>query len=248
MKILIIDNEAGLRKTLRLMIESHCPTETIVDEADGVESGLTKIQDLQPDIVFLDIEMNDGTGFDLLRRTNHTQFQLIFTTAFNQYAIQAFRFSAIDYLLKPVDPDELVQALDKAMAQLRHHKLDLQLEILMEQLGNNPGQEKKIVLKDIDATYFIKVKDILYCEAEGAYTRFYITDSDPVLVSKNLKEYASILEPMGFIRTHHAYLANPEKIKLYDKRDGGALILDGGHSIPMSQRKKDQVMQLLEKR
>lgn len=248
MKILIIDNEASLRTTLRTLIKQLVLVDHVLEEADGVANGLQQIRSFQPDIVFLDIEMNDGTGFDLLKQIGDANFQLIITTAFNQYAVQAFKFSAIDYLLKPIDPNELKEALQKATTQLKQTRLGLQLEIMLQQLSQQMSVEKKIVLKDIDSAYFVKVNDIYFCEAEGTYTRFYVSTGDPILVSKNLKEYASILEPMGFIRTHHSYLANPNKIKMYDKTDGGALILEGGHSIPISQRKKEQVMSLLEKK
>lgn len=248
MKILIIDNEELLRSGLKELINNCSDQLPLIEEADGVASGIQKINQFRPDIVFLDIEMEDGTGFDLLSKLSHPEFQLIFTTAHNQYAIQAFKFSAIDYLLKPIDPEELQKSLDKATANINKSDLSRQLAVMMQQLAAKPEGEKKIVLKDIESTYFIKVNDILFCEAEGTYTKFYFTNNDPILVSKNLKEYEAILEPLGFLRTHHSYLANPTKIKMYDKTDGGALILEGGHSIPVSQRKKDTILSLLEGR
>jgi two-component system, LytTR family, response regulator len=248
MKILIIDNEEPLRSGLKELINNCSDQLPLIEEADGVASGLQKINQFRPDIVFLDIEMEDGTGFDLLSKIHNPGFQLIFTTAHNQYAIQAFKFSAIDYLLKPIDPEELQKSLNKATANINKSDLSRQLAVMMQQLAAKPEGEKKIVLKDIESTYFIKVNDILFCEAEGTYTKFYFTNNDPILVSKNLKEYEAILEPLGFLRTHHSYLANPTKIKMYDKTDGGALILEGGHSIPVSQRKKDTILSLLEGR
>jgi two-component system, LytTR family, response regulator len=192
--------------------------------------------------------MDDGTGFDLMKQITNPGFQLIFVTAHNKYAIEAFQFSAIDYLLKPVDPDALQKSIQKATANIRNSSLHQQVQVLLQQLSGIQNHERKIVLKDIENTYFIRVADILYCEAEGTYTKFYFSNNEPILVSKNLKEYESLLEPLGFLRTHHSYLANPDKIKMYDKTDGGALILEGGHSIPVSQRKKEFVMQVLEKR
>jgi two-component system, LytTR family, response regulator len=247
MKILIIDNEQDLRSGLRELIlkTTNAP---IIEEAEGVESGLQKINSFQPDIVFLDIEMNDGTGFDLLSKLISPSFQLIFTTAHNQYAIQAFKFSAIDYLLKPVDIDELRNCLDKAIANINKTDLSKQLGIMMQQLFVKQDEEKKIVLNDKQTTYFVKLSDILFCEAEGPYTKFYIAGSNNILISKNLKEYEELLTPLGFLRTHHSYIVNPAKIKMYDKTDGGALILEGGHSVPVSQRRKEFVMQVLEKK
>lgn len=245
MKILIIDNEEELRTGLRRQLEKYCPQATLIAEASGVQTGLQKIQATEPDIVFLDIEMEDGTGFDLLKQLDKPSFQLIFTTAHNQYAIQAIKFSALDYLLKPIDPAELKISLEKAMEKINQPGLASQLAVMMQQLQNKPATERKIVLNDKQSTYFIKVADILFCEAEGPYTRFYIDGTANILVSKNLKEFEEMLEPLGFLRTHHSYLANPAKIKMYDKTDGGALIIEGGHSIPLSQRRKDVIMQAL---
>ena len=172
---------------------------------------------------------------------------IIFITAHNQYAIEAFRFSAIDYLLKPVDPEALQLSVLRAEKNLQSKTLQQQVQVLLQQLTGLHQHDKKIVLKDIDNTYFIKVTDILYCEAEGTYTKFFITGNKSILVSKNLKEYESVLEPLGFVRTHHSFLVNPGKIRVFDKRDGGMLILEEGLSVPVSQRKKEYVMQLLEK-
>lgn len=252
MKILLIDNEREVRLILKDMVAVWSNGVHIIDEADGVASGVQKINSFQPDIVLLDVEMNDGTGFDLLKQLTNPSFQLIFTTAHNQYAIQAFKFSAIDYLLKPIDPVELNNALQKAAEHIVNHNLQNQLTVLMQQLaGKNDRAEngQQIVLKDIDKTYFIKMNDILYCEAEGSYTKFYISNSEPIFVSRNLRSYEELLAPAGFIRTHHSCLVNPGKIKVYDRKtDCGTLILEGGHTVPVSQRKKDFVVQFLENR
>jgi two-component system LytT family response regulator len=248
MKILIVDNEAPLRKGLKEMILKLGFSQVIVAEAEGVATGAVSINTFQPDIVLLDIEMDDGTGFDLLQQIPDPTFQLIFTTAHNQYAIQAFKFSAIDYLLKPIDPAALETCLQKAISNICKNDLGKQLSILMMQLSSRQEEDKRIVLNDKQSTYFIKIKDILYCEAEGPYTRFYIADQNPILISKNLKEYEELLTPLGFVRTHHSYIVNPKKIRVYDKSDGGVFILESGHSIPVSQRRKEVVMQLLDKR
>ncbi len=248
MRALIIDNEPQLRTALQKLLQVFCPEINATDEAPGVQTGLQKIKTFHPDIVFLDVEMDDGTGFDLMRQVPAPSFQLVFVTAHNQYAIEAFQFSAIDYLLKPVDPDALQKTVLKAQKNIRNTNLQQQVEVLLQQMAGLQNQDKKIVLKDLENTYFIKVSDILYCEAEGTYTKFFISGSAPILVSKNLKEYEAILEPLGFIRTHHSFLANPEKIKLFDKTEGGALVLEGGFSIPVSQRKRDYVLQVLENR
>lgn len=249
MKILLIDNEPEIRTTLKGMVENWSRGKHVIEEADGVASGLAAIRSLDPDVVLLDVEMNDGTGFDLLQQVAAPSFQLIFTTAFNQYAIQAFKFSALDYLLKPVDPGELFTALQKATEQLNRQHMQQQLSILLQQVAGKQETGKQIVLKDLDKTYFVPVSSILFCEADGSYTKFYITDADPIFVSRNLRSYEELLAPAGFIRTHHSCLVNPAKIKVYDRKtDGGTLILEGGYTIPVSQRKREFVMQLLENR
>lgn len=248
MKILLIDNETEVRELLKEMIEATAPGVHQLDEADGVASGLQKINTFRPNIIFLDVEMGDGTGFDLMGKIPHPSFQLIFTTAHNKYAVQAFKCSAIDYLLKPIDPVELENSLQKATTNISNSNLSKQLAVLMQQLTSKDAGEKQIVLKDIEASYFVKLSDILYCEAEGSYTKFYFSNEKPIVISKNLSTYEELLGPYGFIRTHHSYLVNPIKIKMYDKTDGGTLILTSGHTVPISHRKKDYVMSLLEKR
>ena len=248
MKILIVDNEKEVRGLLKDMIASISANAYIVEEAEGVETGVQKINTFQPDVIFLDVEMNDGTGFDLMNRVSNPAFQLVFTTAHNKYAVQAFKCSAIDYLLKPVDFTELENSLQKAAAAISGNSLSKQMAVLMQQLSAKDNSEKQIVLKDSEASYFVKVADILYCEAEGSYTKFYVQNNTPIIISKNLSIYEELLALYGFIRTHHSYLVNPAKIKMYDKADGGTLILDSGHTVPISHRKKDYVMQVLENR
>lgn len=249
MKILLIDNEDEIRQILKDMILQWSDENHTIYEADGVETGIVAIHQHQPDVLLLDVEMDDGTGFDLLSRISEPMFQLIFTTGHNKYAVQAFKFSAIDYLLKPIDPDELTACLEKASKHVKQHTLQKQLTVMMEQLMDKKTKEAQIVLKDTDKTYFVRVCDILYCIAEGAYTKFILSDGDPIYMSRNLRVYEEMLAPEGFIRTHHSCLVNPSKIKVYDRKiDCGTLILEGGHTLPVSQRKKDFVLQFLEKK
>lgn len=247
MKLLITDNETEIRNGIKQML-AYCPEITAVQEATGVLDGLQKIKNFQPDILLLDVEMDDGTGFDLLQQIDEAPFQLIFATAHNKYAIDAFQFSAIDYLLKPIDPDALQKSIQKAANHIRNNSMGRQIEVLLQQLSEKTNTEKRLVLKDLENIYFFKTSELLYAMAEGTYTQFFTETTSPVMVSKNLKEYESLLEPAGFIRTHHGYLVNPEKIVRYDKKDGGGLVLANGNVIPLAKRKKDQVIQLLESR
>lgn len=248
MKLLIIENEEAVRRTIRDIVTLFFPSIAWLEEADGVKSGIEKINSFRPDIVLLDVEMNDGTGFDLMKQIEHPAFQLIFITAHNQYAIHAFKFSAIDYLLKPVNAGELQAAINRADENIRNRQLTKQVEVLMQQLSGKKEQEQKIVLRDSENIYFIRTNDILYCMADSMYTNFFLQDNKKIIISKPLKEYEQLLEPLHFIRTHHSYLVNTEKIIRFDKKDGGMLILEGEVEVPLSQRKKEMVLSLLERK
>lgn len=245
MKALIIDNETPIRTALHEMLLAFCPEIRTIREASNIDGGIETIGWYNPDIVFLDVELDEGTGFDLLTRLPAYQFQLIFITAHDKYAINAFRFSAMDFLLKPIDPEELVRSVGKATKNIQQDP-GRQLAFLLEQMQRKAEPPKKIILKDLHKTYYIRIDEILYLEAEGIYTRFYLTGKQDVLVSKNLKEYENLLEPLGFVRTHHSFLVNPDKIKMFDKSEGGMLVLEEGNHIPVSQRKREVVLRILE--
>ena len=246
-KILIVDDESPIRTSLVKLIRHFVGDQLTIHEASGVADGLQKITAYQPEILFLDIEMEDGTGFDLLGKIEHPNFQLIFTTAHNQYAIRAFECSAINYLLKPISPAALDSTLQKALKNIQQNSLQQQLEILMSQVSNKENHQQKIALKDINGTYFVKISDILYCEADGPYTKFTIKGLPSIVISKNLKEYEYLFDAFKFLRCHHSYLVNSSLISRFDKNDGGCLVMEGGARIPVSQRKRDAVMAFLER-
>lgn len=243
MKALVVDNEKNIRTTIVDLITAFCPQITSIAEADGVVSGLKKIHELEPDIVFTDVEMDDGTGMEMLSKLSEIKFQVIFITAHNKYAIDAFRFSAIDFLTKPINPDELAKSVQKAENNIKNKLFLEQVAVMNEK--NVSKAEKKIVLKELDAIHVIKVKDLICCEASGIYTTFYIDNNKQIVVSKNLKEYEEILEPYEFLRVHNSFLINANKIEKFEKNDGGFLIMEGGQRVPVSQRKKDVVISFL---
>lgn len=246
MKVLIIDNEAPIRAGLRMQLETYCPEIETIEEATGVVTGLKAIDNFQPEIVFLDVEMDDGTGLDLLKQLgNNFHFQLIFITAHNKYAVDAFKFSAIDFLLKPIDTDDLIASVNKAISQYKNKDLQTQIQVLNESMNAISLEHKKIVLKDKDSIYFVKVNDIIRCHAEGPYTEFFITDGKKITISKNLKEYEEMLEPFGFIRAHHSHLINIRKITRFDKTDGCNLIMENNDEVPVSQRKKEHLLEMI---
>lgn len=245
MKVLIIDNEAPIRAGLRMQLETYVPEMEDLQEATGVATGLIAIETYQPDIVFLDVEMDDGTGLDLLKKLGSYNFQLIFITAHNKYAVDAFKFSAIDFLLKPIDTDDLMTSVGKAVQQLKNRDLKEQIQVLNESMNKISMEHKKIVLKDKDSIYFVKVNDIIRCHAEGPYTEFFISGGQRIIISKNLKEYEEMLEPFGFIRAHHSHLINIRKITRFDKTDGCNLIMENNDEVPVSQRKKEHLLEII---
>ncbi len=248
MKVLIIDNDSSIREGLVSLLRKLCPNVKEINEAKGVASGIEAINTLLPELVFLYVEMDDGTGFDLVQQLGNYNFQLVFITAHNKYAVNAFKLSAIDFLLKPVDPLELVVSVNKASAQLKNRDLESRIKLLEESLQDHntaKGQDKKIALNDGNVIHYVKVSDVIYCKADGSYTLFYLLGTRKIMVSKLLKEYEELLDDFGFLRTHHSYLINTKKITKFDKADGGQLILEEGHSVPVSARKKEQVLEVL---
>lgn len=245
MKALVIDNEQKIRETVVDLIKAFCPQITSISQADGVVTGLKKIHEIDPDIVFTDVEMDDGTGMDMLSKLSEIKFQVIFITAHNKYAIDAFKFSAIDFLTKPINPDELAKSVQKAENSIKNKSYLEQVAIMNEK--NISKDEKKIVLKELDAIHVLKVKDLICCEASGIYTTFFIDNNKQIVVSKNLKEYEDILEPYGFLRVHNSFLINANRIEKFEKSDGGIVVMEGGQKIPVSQRKRDVLIDFLKK-
>jgi two-component system LytT family response regulator len=213
----------------------------VVGEADGYKSGIALINNLKPQIVFLDIQMSDGSGFRLLEGFIDPEFQVVFTTAYDQYAIKAIRYSALDYLLKPIDPDELKSAVIKSVEKCRSNPDPRPVKVLMENLQNQ-SEPKKIILSTSEGLHVIKVSDIIRCESDDYYTRFFFTDRNKLLLSKTLKDVEEMLNGLGFIRTHKSHLINISFIKSYLKNDGGYIVLSNGDQIPVSRRKKEVIL------
>lgn len=249
MKVLIIDNDDAIREGLKKLLLKYCPQVTEISEANGVSSGLENITLVKPDLVFLDVEMNDGTGFDLIQKLEKIDFALIFITAYNKYAVKAFKFSAIDFLEKPIDPLELIVSINKAVEIIEKKSFSNQILVLEESLSqfqNHRKETKKIVLNDGKSMHFVRVSDIVYCKADGAYTEFVFANIKSILISKNLKEYEELLSDYGFYRTHHSILVNLAKVERFDKGNVGNLILEGNIYVPVSTRKKEALMRLLD--
>jgi two-component system LytT family response regulator len=241
---MIVDDEIAFIKTMHILLESH-PDFKIIGVARGVEEAVEKINKIEPDVVFLDVEMEDGTGFDVLRRVDRKDFKVIFVTAFDHYAVEAFRFSAIDYLLKPVISEDLMIALEKVKGALENEKANYQFKVLLENIHSLSKERKKIVLKEMDVHHIVQLDNIIWCTADGSYTKFYLCGGDSILVSKHLKEFEDLLSPNGFFRVHRSHLVNLNKIKRFERSEGGILYMEEDHIVPVSVRKKDRLGAML---
>ena len=245
-RTVIIDDEPHVRKTLTSLLENFCPNVLIAGEAESIESGLAAIRKYHPDMVLLDIQLKDGTGFELLRKLDTIEFKIIFITAFEQYAIQAFRFSAVDYLLKPVDPEDLVGAIARA-EQVLKSELKVRLAALENNLTAAEPAHRKIVIRTADNIHLIRQDDIVFCEADGSYTHIHLRDNRRIITSRLLHEFDDMLAGSGFFRVHKSYLINLAAIERFEKGEGGFVILAGDHKIPVASRKKDELMAMFEK-
>lgn len=242
----IIDDEEKARNAIRAALGLMDSGVTITGEAGSVKDGLKLISDTKPDIVLLDIRLNDGTGFDILQQITATMPQVIFITAFEEFAIQAFRFSAVDYILKPIDPVQLHHAIEKAAKQLSNSSMEIQVNQLLKLLSNPVKEAKKIILKTAEHIHIVHVNQIVRLEADKNYTTFYLIDSKPVVISRTLKEFDELLGGFGFIRVHQSHLVNLDFIIKFDKREGGVLLLRDQSKIPVSTRKKEELLKRLE--
>lgn len=249
MKAIIIDDEPNNIRNLELLLREHGDNVQIIATAMNAEEGREAIVYHQPDLVFLDIQMPGKNGFELLQSLPDPTFEVIFVTGFDKYGIQAVKFAAIDYLLKPIVVAELKAAVDKAVSKTAIKRRNSQLEnllVLLQQKGNR--KDHKIALPSAKETRFVSPGDIIYCEARNNYTVFYLTSEEKLVIAKPLYEYDELLEDYGFIRCHNSYLVNRHFVKSLLREDGGSLLLENNVRIPISRQKKDQVRQALLKK
>jgi two-component system LytT family response regulator len=244
-KTLIIEDEQKSRDVLMKIIEKTCPELKVVGNAGNVTEGVEMIKSLKPDLVFLDITMPDGSGFDLLEQVGDQKFDLIFATASNSHAIRAFKYSACDYLLKPIDIEELRNAVLRVVKRKSETPDMGNLNFLIQQLKRTDDNYQKITLPTGNAYEIINLKDIVRCEADGSYTYFYLTDKRKLMVSASLKHYEELLPEQDFIRVHHHNLINMNHVVRFLKEDGGYAVMSDGSKIEISRRKKDQFMDRL---
>lgn len=247
MRAILIDDEISNLENLQTLLEKHCPQVTIMATAQNVSDGVDAIEKHSPHLVFLDIQMGEQTGFDVLKLLPKRNFEVIFVTAYDQYGIQAVKFAALDYLLKPIDIEELINSVNKAEYKLATQIQTSQLDFLLQQLKKPETSSTKIALQMQSEIRYVTLSEIIRCEADDSYTFFFLANSEKILVSKSLKEYADLLRPNGFLRTHQSHLVNPKYVKSWLKEDGGILLLTSGEKIPVSKPNKETVKQALQK-
>ena len=244
-KVLIIDDENRTRDFVKKMIDSFNLDLDVFTDGENVETGIEAINRIQPDILLLDIQMPDGTGFDVLNSIETKNFEVIFITAYQEYAIKAIKFSALDYILKPIDSEELHSSIITAIDSLEFKREETKFIALENNI--QPNNRRKLVLKTQECIYVVDLNEIIRCEADKNYTFFYLNSGKKILVSRTLKDYETILNGYGFFRIQQSHLINLEYLDRYDKQQGGAVIMKDGTSVQLSPAKKDQFFKLLEK-
>ena len=246
-KAVIIEDEKKSCLALLSLLGRYCTNVLVQAEAIGVQTGIEAIRKHHPDVIFLDIQMPDGSGFRLLEQIGNIDFEIIFTTAFDQYAIKAIKYSALDYLLKPIVPQELINAVEKVEARkiAKNANLNKNIDVLLGNLKSSTKESPKIILSTAEKIHVIKIDDILRCESDNYYTNFFFTDGNKLLISKTLKENESLLKDHNFIRPHKSHLVNAKYIRGYMKHDGGYIVMSDESKIPVSRRKKESMIEII---
>jgi two-component system, LytTR family, response regulator len=242
-KALVIDDENRTRELIVKMINSFGFDLEAKPGGDNVQSGITSIEEEQPDLVFLDIQMPDGTGFDVLKGLKNRDFEVIFITAHEEFAIKAIKFSALDYILKPIDQNELMSAVSKAIKTIDEKKEETQFEALQHNI--NPNLKRRLVLKTQESVYVVDLDNIIRCEADRNYTSFFLNTGKKILVSKTLKEYETLLTGHNFLRVQQSHLINLDYVDRYDKGDGGSVVMKDGSEVPLSPAKREVFFKIL---
>ncbi len=237
MKAIIIDDEKFCREDLFEKINIFFPSEiTVIGQADSVKTAVPLIKNLKPDLLLLDINLEDGNGFDVIANCNNKNFDVIFITGYDQHALKAIKVGALDYVLKPIDDDEFKIAINKALkSSNKNEELDKHLEVSREYF--NGTEKKRIILKTLETVYAVFEDDILYCKSEGNYTTYYTINGERILISKPLKNAEDILTEANFVRCHQSYIVNKKHVVKY--HNSGVLIINHEIKIPVSSRRKD---------
>jgi two-component system LytT family response regulator len=242
-KVLVIDDEKPTRDFIKRLIDSYHFGVEVFTDGENVTTGIEAIHRLQPDLVILDIQMPDGNGFDVLKSIPVKNFEVIFITAFQEYAIQAIKFSALDYILKPIDSEELKQAIDSALNTITKKTEESQLNVLQHNMQLNA--KRKLVLKTQESVHIVEIDDIIRCESDKNYTLFFFNNSKKILVSKTLKDFDVLLSGLTFFRAQQSHLINLNYVERYDRHDGTIMMKDGS-AIPLALARKEQFFEILD--
>jgi two-component system LytT family response regulator len=244
-KTILIDDEEDSLTSLAFSIKNYCPTVEIIDTCSSPTNAINSINKYIPDLIFLDIEMPEINGFELLERVKELPLSVIFTTAFHKYAIQAIRYSALDFLVKPIDHNELILAIERYSAQ--KHKLNLdQFQFLLDRLAHKESTIKKLAIPNLDGFRLINTDDIIYCEADGNYTHIYLKGKQKLIATRVLGEIQNLLTDFGgFLRIHHSFLINYREVNQYIRGEGGHVIMSDGSEVAVSRNKKEILLQYI---
>lgn len=246
MKAIIIDDELSGREVLKKLVELNCPQVTVVNTLNSIETGLEAIRQDKPELVFLDIQMPNASGFDLLNQVEKIDFEIIFVTAHDAYAIKAFKYSAVDYLLKPIKVSELVDAVNKAMIRMEKNHSGDNIKFMLDKVSPSKKifQNNKILLPTLGGYHILDITEIAYCQSESNYTKFHLVDGKNLVVSKTLKEFELVLLENHFFRIHRSYIINLNCIARYNKGKGGEVVMKDGTVLEVSREKKDEFLNL----
>lgn len=245
LKSVIIDDEKKHRETITMLLETYCPTVDIVAEAKDRDSLLQAIDDHQPDLIFMDIDLGGTTAFEILNQLDQINFKIVFVTASASHAITGYQYNAIDYLLKPIEPKKLIQVVERVAS---FQPATVSKEIVLEefrQLYGGAVSSIKISVSDAKGVHVLKVNDIMYCQSSGNYTTFSMKDRSEIIISKNLKYFETKLEVYNFVRIHKSYLVNIDHIQQILKEDDGMVLLSDETSLPLAKTHKKQVLEKL---
>lgn len=245
-RTVLIDDETRSIRVLQRLLDTYCPQVSIVGTAEGVENAGELIRALKPDLAFLDIEMIQGNAFDLLNQLMPIQFQVIFVTAFDAYAVRAFKYSAVDYLLKPVNVDELQEAVEKVAIRQEQNDMS-RIRTLLTNVGAVQHSQQKMGIPTMTGLRFVTINDIIRLEAQGHYTAICLTGREPMLTTRNIKEFEELLPETIFYRIHHSHIINLQRIQEYQKGRGGYVIMEDGSSIEVAARRRQDFMNRLVK-